>query len=284
MLMGSGQLQSISPELWTPAQIKNENLNVWLQPSDAQTMTIDGNNVSQIISKDDDSRVFAQASAALQPRIDSINGVPIVKFLGRSGDHRLTADQNSIVGIIENAKQASLFSCGNFFYKTSNNGRGAIFTISMPGNSTSIRFRLATIRINSSQQNILFSGRKLDGGVNLNIDLIQNFEEGFYTFFITADYEENKVKFWVNGGEKQTYDSVWPGSYSPIVDSPAGVSFGSSPNADHEINAELGDTLFIRDEVSESEIRKLEGYACHLYMKTEILPENHPYKNNPPLI
>ena len=71
-----------APEFWEPSQLSG--LTLWLDASDASTITLNGSNVAQWDDKSGNSRNASQTTAANQPiyTTNGMNGKPVISFDG----------------------------------------------------------------------------------------------------------------------------------------------------------------------------------------------------------
>ena len=96
---------------WTPAQLPG--LRLWLDASDASTITSSGGAVSQWTSKDANARAFAQATGSLQPTTaaNTLNGLNVVDF---AEDYLTSTDDESVWSFLHNGAAHAIFAVVKF--------------------------------------------------------------------------------------------------------------------------------------------------------------------------
>ncbi|MFM6669887.1 MAG: hypothetical protein ACKPJO_07110 [Dolichospermum sp.] len=243
-------------QLWTPSQISTA---LWLDADDANTITLNGSTVSQWNDKSGNGRNATQATASNQPTYttNGLNGKPVLTFDGI-----------------------------NDFLVSSTGTYGP--NISM--------FAVARQDGGSSYQRIVNIGSSVD-----YFGFFGSFNGSFATFFGNGaswnDTNANSPSIAVTSTRVLGVVNPTSGTdATPYVDGIAqntkvgtmgisnGVDIGAiqSPNT-HFWFGIVAEIIVINSAVTTTVRQLIEGYLAWKWELTANLPDNHPFKFNPPL-
>ena len=244
---------------WTPAQIST---SLWLDASDASTITLNGSTISQWNDKSGNSRNVSQVNSALQPvyTLGGLNSLNIVDFDGA----------NDVLNGLP---------LSNFF---TNNSYSA-FVVGLA----------RTIGTNSvnGYENEAFYG---DGGGFVAMYLRSSNLIGAYNWdgsnkvatnaytpnTVVIGYSElssGSIRIRTNGGSETA-------TVSSNTQSLAGViQIGRSYNSDaYCLDGKIAEVIFTNAALSTTNRQLIEGYLAWKWGLTSNLPNDHPYKSIAP--
>ncbi|MFM6671567.1 MAG: hypothetical protein ACKPJO_15800 [Dolichospermum sp.] len=250
----SARLVVLGKKLWTPVQMSTA---LWLDAADSSTVTLNGGNVSQWDDKSGNGRNAAQATAANQPArtLNGLNGKTVLTFDGVND------------------------------FLVSNSGTYGP-NISM--------FAVARQDGGSSYQRLL----------NVRIDqfaFFGSFNANFATFFGNNSWNDinaNTPSIAVTSAKVLGVVNPTSGSVAtPYVDGIAqntktgtmgisnGVDIGAiqSPNTQFWFGI-VAEIIIVNSAVTTTVRQFIEGYLAWKWELTANLPDNHPFKFNPPLV
>ena len=244
---------------WTPAQISP---SLWLDASDATTITLNSTTISQWNDKSGNSRNVSQANASLQPvyTLSGLNSLNIANFDG---------SDDVLNGI----------AMTNFFSPTSY--------------SAFVVGRARTIVTNSvnGYENEAFYGDS--GGYvamylrSSNLIGAYNYDTGnkvattaytANTFVIGyAELSGSNIRIRTNGGSETITAASAP--YSLLSTLQLGRSWNSNVYC---LDGEIAEVIFTNAALSNTNRQLIEGYLAHKWGMQANLPNDHPYKSSAP--
>ncbi len=238
---------------WTPADITTA---LWLDADDADTLTVDGNTVSEWRDKSGNLRHATQGTSSFQPTATTagLNGKNTLSFDG-SSDY-LNVDLDFMAGGSHSAfiVVADVTNYSNI-YGAANGGNGS--------NSLHVGFR------DSNSYRMNYWGHDWYGNVSSN--------------FAPAGSILNYV--WQVGSPKQIFangNSEGSGhNANPPGTMSGGGRLGKVVTHPH-FGGKIAEVIICSGTVSTAERKNIEGYLAHKWGLTARLPANHPYKVAPP--
>lgn len=247
-------------QIWTPAEL-GASLALWLDASDASTITLNGSTVSQWRDKSENSRHVNQPTASKQPTytLASQNGLNVISF---DGANRSLFASSSVINL---PQPFSRFVAGQFLVK----------------NKQSVLLDSDT----SNTQCVFYNGESAQFWVVAN-GIAPSFQSYSYG---TRDFLNHQHFHIVNGA-----NSYWgldgsnpTGPRNSGPGGQAGIRIGNirtefAPN--YAFNGRVFEIVLASGVISTSDRQKLEGYLAWKWGTVASLPSNHPYKNNPPTI
>lgn len=260
-------LSSVAPALWTFDNLPNKAL--WLDVDDPSTVNLNGSTISQITGKANGISL-TESSASNQPLYvpNAFNGKAIARF---SGNQRLTSptvsDYSSIgyVSVFAVVKQNIVANVG-------------IICGITPVGSPSTRISAST---RSSSGNFGIGGRRLDS------DGFQVIEGGSTTNYIiygaTINYQSRVISLYQNGNLIASNASFQTAGVTSST--LANILIGNNDALNSGFNGDIGEILTTtQTALNTDDIDRINGRLAHNWQMTNVLPSNHPYKNNPPLL
>ena len=242
----STALESVSDNLWTPADLTTE---LWLDASDASTVTESGGAVSAWNDKSGNSRNLTQDTPANQPTYTTG---------GLGGNNIMTLDGSDFfdgtIPIPNTADDLLIYFVGN------PNAIGAYHNMYENSGGNPM------VWVQSSNKWEMNTSRLVIDGY-IGTDHIAGFR---------TKTTGPSSSFWGNGGTIQTGGSSlssWPSSNMKLFNRNGGACY----------NGTVGELIFIDGSVPESDRLKLEGYLAWKWGLEGKLPSDHPYKNSEPM-
>ena len=223
--------------LWTPAQL---SAALWLDASDASTITLNGSTVSQWRDKSGNGNHANQAVAANQPEIGVFtqNGLSLITVRNRAKFMSVTNSPNMLMGFgVVNTRNTTSLS--------------DILVIGSTSSNTHEFF------IRNGAPQISFDGLGSTKG-KYNID------GGAFSGF-AEDHTASSLGCHIWGGVFESSNSL-----NNIISRTA-LNVSS-------IGADVGEILWFSSELSNTDRQKLEGYLAWKWGAVANLPSNHPYR------
>ena len=244
---------------WTPAQIST---SLWLDASDASTITLNGTTISQWNDKSGNSRNVSQANSALQPlyTLGGLNGLNIADFDG--------ADD-----VLNGLPMSNFFTTNSY----------SAFVVGLA----------RTIGINdvNGYANEAFYG---DAGGYVAMYLRSSNLIGAYNWdganrvatnaytpnTVVIGYSElssGSIRIRTNGGSETATVSSNTASLS------GAIQIGRNYNSDsYCLDGKIAEVIFTNAELSTTNRQLIEGYLAWKWGLQASLPAGHPYKNAAP--
>lgn len=241
---------------WTPAALGSA-LALWLDASDASTITLNGSAVSQWNDKSGNNRHATQATAANQPTytLNGLNGKPVLTFDGVNDFFTMTSPVNEssvTLGFVsrlgsKNANEGSYLlgsstPLGLVGYDDESRGMrlvsnsGGYFNSPLPA-SVRLAASFDTIAISSNVATLYRSGTAIAGTVSLG-----------------ANFQPTNIGTYGGG----TLGRFWSGIMSEII--------------------------ICNSTLSTTDRQRLEGYLAWKWGLEASLPAGHPFKSIPPTV
>jgi hypothetical protein len=247
--------------LWTPADITTE---LWLDASDASTITETAGAMSQWNDKSGNARNATQATAANQPTTGALtqNGLNVISFDGTNdyfdlgtGLDWMAGTSHVAFGVLLNTNYSNLYGAAT------NGGANA--------NRLHVGFRDATA-------------------------YRMNFWANDYNPAITANYNVGQYNFmrwdWSQGGNKSIYaNAKLEGTGGSPAGTIAAMSAGGRINNvvvggnQGILDMELAELVFVEGTPTQDTIDKIEGYLAWKWGLQANLPSGHAYENAAPI-
>lgn len=240
-----------SQQLWTPADIQTL---LWFDASDSNSITLNGNNVSQWNDKSGNAYNGTQAVAASQPLYTgSLNNKNVVYF---------NSDGLSLPLIDYVDRNMSVYAV---FNKTANSSYQVVLTAAKAAaNSVAILASVGPGRWGSY--------------TSIDVNASTTVDSNYSIFSMVGDVPINRVNFWKNGTDNGTVDGYWT----------ANTVFNSSYIGTDQYGSvffgNLAEIVYVNQTNSTSDRQRMEGYLAWKWGLEANLPNDHPYKNSAPLV
>jgi hypothetical protein len=237
-------MPSLSPALWTPAQITTA---LWLDAADSETITESSGSVSQWDDKSGSGNHATQSSGSLQPNKDrtTLNGLPVVSFDGteRMGLPSSTFNATNIcvyqvVKFSETAGEYALFLYNPRVYSPYGSGDRTIWWF-----DDSAFFAETELSTSPELYGIIHNGT-------------------------TASAH-------LNGSDFGSTSSSSPG----IIEK---ATLGGT-DTESRLNGFVAEVLICNSPTA-GDRRQIEGYLAHKWGLADSLPSGHPYKSAAPTV
>lgn len=167
------------------------NCALWLDASDASTITHSSGRVSQINDKSGNARHFTQGTSTKQPKINATtqNGMNVLDFDGV--DDELSIGSNGLGRNVGGLTLHVLARVRTPFY----GGTNAVI-IHVRNNSTLTR---ANISIGTTAYRLQLGGRRSDGDSFASLTDVAAYPVGFALYSAVFDYANSDAYFYING-------------------------------------------------------------------------------------
>ncbi len=267
--------------LWTPADIPTA---LWLDASDASTVTVESGAVSEWRDKSGNSRNATQGTAANRPAYTSAgqNGLNVLTLDGSNDSMALGSDLSlgTVHTVIVAAKNSSTITTATSSqmllsggaYVSSSTSEWVFGAGSLTGNLTDERLYSLVIADSSGAASVFGYGKTnadVSGGLIVS--------ESFTT-------TGNAFTGRLNGSADYATASIAGGFSSTSARYPTvarGIGYRYSNNASFW-NGQIWEIVLTASALSLSDTQRIEGYLAHKWGLTANLPANHPYKATPP--
>ena len=255
--------------LWTPQIITTD---LWLDASDASTITLNGSTVSQWSDKSGNNRHFTQATAASQPGYSTgaLNNLPILTFDGvddfLDGGNILPATDGITAFIIARQNTIGTATSAPFF------GRGS---------SVSVNGQWYIRGLLSSQPNF---GSVAAASVSSTVSATRNdvADTGWHLY---------GMRWSPVNGNLYAFRDGFSGAAAGISGTPGDPALSCriaarSGGAITFQNMNIAEVVVVLEPLALSSLTRfqIEAYLAWKYALQGNLPGNHPYKNLPPTI
>lgn len=253
---------------WNPSQL-GADLALWLDATDADTITLNGSTVSQWDDKSGNGRNVLQATASQQPTFVSngLNGKPTISF---DGTNDILLNQNAgSIGVTN----ISMFMVTRYVSAALED---LAIGVGQTGSVSQIRaFYRST---NGTTQRFATWARDTPN-TSLSTDV-----GGAHHIFEAVQPNSTTVNLFRDGtaGTGNPYTFVG-GSTSPVNFN--GFSIGSlqgSSVGNYYSNIQTSEAIISYTALSTTDRQKLEGYLAWKWGLVANLPVSHPYKTYPP--
>ena len=252
--------------IWTFDNLLSKTL--WLDIDDPSTINLNGSTISQLTEKANGVSL-TESAASNQPLYvpNAFNSKAVARF---SGNQRLTSPTTSDYNSIGFASVFGIF-------KRNTTTIEQILNISPVGFVTA-RI-LASIRDGTG--NYAVGGRRLDN------DSFQQIEGGSNADYIiygaTINYQTRQLRLYVNGLLVASSDTFQMAGVTQNNDT--NIVLGNNQTLSNGFNGDVGEIVSTTQTVlTLDDVDRIHGRLAHKWLMTNVLPTNHPYKINPPLI
>lgn len=239
---------------WTP-YFFGSSLALWLDASDAATVTRAGSSVSQWNDKSGNNRHATQSDPSLQPTYleTGLNGKPVLSFDG-AGDGFTLAE-----GVGVPRDMVSVSQGGGYLYSAATNTDRLAYT----SGGTNLYWGTAF----NSPSNVVIPGR------NNTSTFIEQYSAG------GADYA---WAAYLNGTNAAggSLGSLWNNSN---ILTRIGLQFEGLTGIS-TWSGTIAEIVWTNSVMASPVRQKLEGYLAHKWGLTGSLPADHPYKTDPPYV
>lgn len=234
-------------KLWTPAKIVTD---LWFDPSDASTITLNGSNVSQMLDKSGNNNHASQAGGSNQPpyTVGGLNGKNVITFAASKWlsftSYSFKAD-TTFYGIINR------FSVGV-----------NTFAFGAAGTSWGFPFWATT----ASAMNVSYND-----SAQLTFSNISNGNH----IISTKREDADKTRLYMDGTESGTGQNNL--ALGGVINY---IGRANSVYVTHMV----GELIMLPAAHGLADRQKMEGYLAYKWGLQANLPAGHPYKNKPPYV
>jgi len=250
--------------LWTPAEITTA---LWLDASDASTITLSATNVSQWNDKSGNGRHATQTTAARRPAYTTAgkNGLNVVTF--QSANTHWMSLPNS----------------------TNPSGANAVFVAAKPNNSSASAmiigraYNWGSWYLSSAStgtagrydmgRNAVDSASAIASGLTNDTDKI-----------FSATYDNSNVSLSINAGSPTTAAYTPNPTYNTSDATAIGAFRDITNTVASTFNGPIYELVVLHLMPSTDTIQKVQGYFAWKWGLQANLPSDHPYKNGAPSI
>ena len=248
---------------WTPAEISTA---LWLDATDAATITEVSGAVSQWDDKSGNARHVSQGTASKRPTLSTLNGLSALDFDG--------ADDWLVTATNQTMHAGSWLAFGVAKRDAGATGFGMLFSqhenVSTKTNAQYLRATttgIETITFNTSNTAFTASAAGDDEAA----------------LVYSASCETGALQAFVNGTGGSVVAPT--GTISTDVSQVSvGARQSSAGAADTYFKGEIGELILVPDTTSSVTRQRIEGYLAHKWGLEGDLPGGHPYKAAPPTI
>ena len=257
--------------LWTPAY-SNPATSMWIDATDASTITLSGSNVAQINDKSASGANFSQSSSGSQPvRITSggINNLPCLQFDGSSD---ILVGNVAAETLTQNIGALSIYSV---FHTTGGNGTRRAVLYFSTNSSLSARAGLFVL---PSPIRIETGGRRLDGNSYQTVAVAATtpcLGASIFDFANAAASVGIDAVYTARGGGFQT-----AGNTSNTASALASLGNGGG----NIFGGTIGEVIVFKSVLALSARELIEGYLAHKWGLQTKLSSSHPYRLTPPML
>ena len=246
---------------WTPTQIPTA---LWLDASDASTITLNGTTISQWNDKSGNSRNVSQANSALQPfyTLNGLNGLNIADFDGADDVLNGLAISNFVTN-----NSYSAFVVGLARTIATNDGEGYLNEAFYGDAGGYIAMYLRSSN--------LIGAYNWDGAnkVATNAYTPNTVVIGY------SELSSGSIRIRTNGGSETATVSSNTASLAGAIQ--IGRNFNSNTFC---LDGKIAEVIFTNAALSTTNRQLIEGYLAHKWGLTSSLPSDHPYKTAAPTI
>ncbi|MFM5961228.1 MAG: hypothetical protein ACKOQ2_29440, partial [Dolichospermum sp.] len=271
----STRLVVLGKKLWTPAQISTA---LWLDAADASTIILNGSTVSQWRDKSGNGRHVSQATAANQPLFvtNQLNGLPVIR--------NVSAD-TLIGGASELGANTPMLSMFALVKNPTANPSGSGFLLSVLTNTVTTT-RAALLQF-ANNVNLTLAGRRLDTDAFQSVQTSTTYASTQNQWIIQEgqfNYAAAELNAWLNGTNTLNAAPFQTAGNTSNTNSFRHCIF-SLDGFDYALDGtEIAEALIVQGNLSTTDRQLIEGYLAWKWGLTANLPDNHPFKFNPPLV
>ena len=245
--------------LWTPAQIST---SLWLDASDASTITLNGSTISQWNDKSGNSRNVSQVNSALQPlyTLGGLNSLNIVDFDGAND----VLNGNAVSNFFTNTSySAFVVGLARTIATNDVNGFANEAFYGDAGGYVAMYLRSSN----------LIGAYNWDGAnkVATNAYTPNTLVIGY------SELSSGRIRIRTNGGSETETVSSNTQSLS------GAIQIGRNYNSDiYCLDGKIAEVIFTNAALSTTNRQLIEGYLAWKWELTSSLPNDHPYKSTAP--
>ena len=268
---------------WDPSLISTA---LWLDAADSSTITESGGVVSQWNDKSGGATNFTQGTTAARPATGAatLNGRNVLTFDG--GDTLLAGDA---LDNVWTGNEFHLFCVAKNDNVTSSNG--AILTKTAGGADDQRAFayyiRTSKLQLVTHYSLDVLNYTVLDGSTSISNSA---WTIGAAAYTSTGSGSANttsRVQMTVNGLDQTEVVLASSGNLGTIQNGTAQLAIGTSAGTagtllGAPLTGAIGEIIVTASVLSALNRQKIEGYLAHKWGLTANLPNDHPYKVNPP--
>jgi hypothetical protein len=262
--------------MWNPSEL-GADLAIWLDASDADTITLNGTTVSQWSDKSGNDQHVVQDTASAQPLYlpTGFNSRPTLYF-DQTNDE-MSCDVTNV------SSQEDLFFGTVFQYLDPANNWAPIIghniSSSLPAGGNLFIQR----RDRTSQIGVHDSGR-VDSGVNFTVQVTDLFEPRIATVGRNGgtNGQYGDLTITATGPSQPTYITQIAQSWATSQVTSRIQIGGRQQNQTGWANAYISEVIVCNTDLSTEDRQKLEGYLAWKWGLVANLPADHPYKTTPP--
>jgi hypothetical protein len=246
--------------LWTPAELKDNGLQLWLDADDASTITESSGILSLWDDKSGNGNHAVQGTSGSKPSYGSttINSKNVVDFY--NGKFMTTGYQPALNRTIAMVVQYS----GNLGQlKVATGARESFNQRSYFGINS------GTVRVGVSEQSSLNG----TSGIAINTTYTQILKHG-------QGAVNKEVHHYLDGTED--IDAIFTGNIGSGVNYMIGGFNDQGSVHNSKYRGRMGEFVITDNMMGDSDRQKLEGYLAHKWGHTASLPADHPYKSSAP--
>lgn len=244
----------VTSTLWTPVNLTTE-AEVWLDASDASTITHSSNSLTHLADKTSNGNDFFQPTSSFQPttNVSTQNGLNVIDY---DADYLQLEAGGDLTGI-----KSFVFVCGDM------NGSDTASVIA-PITGQSAGSEYIYLRTNDS------------GSIDISVDGGSADNTGY------ANWNGGTLAYGgdINLGLTETEIEQWSVWYADLDNAAPVSTLGrlKSGTTNYRLKGSIGEIIIMTYIPSTSERQKLEGYLAHKWGLEGDLPSGHPYKSSPP--
>jgi hypothetical protein len=255
--------------LWTPAN-STPLPDLWINPTDAATITLSGSNIAQINDKSPTAGHFSQTTSGNQPlrNATGINNLPVMQF---DGSVDILVGNAAAEAVSQNVAGLSIFSVINSTGGSS--VRRAVLYFST--NSTSSA--RAGLFVLPSPNRIEAGGRRLDGNGFQAVTATCSFPCLGAAIF---DYAGAEAYAGVNG----VYTARGGFQTSGSTSNTAAVLTSIGNGGGNIYGGLIGELIVFKSVLAQPARELIEGYLAWEWGLQASLQATHPYRNGAPTI
>jgi hypothetical protein len=248
--------------LWTPSDITTA---LWLDASDANTITESGGDVSGWGDKSGNTRDMIQGTALGQPTTDSvtINGLNAIYFDGQVERMNTSAGAtwlNNTVFTIFAVSLEHTYQTQNIMLSSINDVDDSLFAYGRGGEGSIPQWDFLTV-----------------GGGTASWDSLP---AGFDPLLSVTQFQNTGSQHWMFGTDYGTATN--PANAISAITEP--LNIGLHAQASFNYAGSVAEMAIVTGSMTLVDRQKMEGYLAWKWGLVDNLPSDHPYKDAPPTV
>ena len=251
--------------------------SLWLDASDASSITLSGNEVVSWSDKSGNGLGCSQATSANRPITASAaqNSLNTIRFVA--------SDYLSSSGNLDLTTAYTIFIVAKNRIRKDYNGLIRIGALALPNNNIS-DLEIYWQAGSSNSGNIVTVGNR---GINFKGDQTGNAPPGVNNYYIHSAQVtgSNLATRYMNGSVQTSNQTFGTGFVVPLSANPyhVGIGYPASGNAAAAtLDGDICEIVALHYIASTDERQRMEGYLAHKWGLTDSLPADHPYKSTAP--